>query len=578
MSSAPPRTTYTLGRPEGAPAVPVLDEHQQRVVDHPGGPLLVLAGPGTGKTTTMVEAIVDRIEVRGADPSSVLALTFSRKAAEQLRDRVTARVARTTSAALCSTFHSFALSLIRTYSPQELYDAPLRLLSAPESDVVLRELLADNPESVAWPRSLQHALGTRGFAREVHGVLSRAREKGLDGPALRALGEEHRLPELVASGLFLDQYLTILDNLGATDHADLIRRAVIEVEAHRDELRARFGHVFVDEYQDTDPGPGRAAAGAGRRRPRPGGRRRPPPVDLRLPRRRRARHPRLPGRSSPPGRGSVPPVVVLRRTRRFGPRLLRASRRVAERLPLAGSIDARAREEFLHPESVAGPHGDGRVEVLTFDSERAEAEHLADLLRRAHLEDGVPWDDMAVLVRSGRASIPSLRRSLGRRGRPGRGRRRRAPPGARPGDPPGARRAAGRAQPGQRRPAVVRLPRPGPGGVPAALAAGRPGRRRPARPGPAAARPGQDRRRAAAHLPGAAPAEPGPGRVPRRARGARGAAGPGALGAPARGRRAGRGASQRRAGAVAPVVRNLVARAAATRGRRRRAGSPAGPP
>ena len=56
--------------------------------------------------------------------------------------------------------------------------------------------------------------------------------------------------------------------------------------------------------------------------------------------------------------------------------------------------------------------------MLTFDTERAEAEHLADLLRRAHLEDGVPWDRMAVLVRSGRASIPPLRRALGAAGVP----------------------------------------------------------------------------------------------------------------------------------------------------------------
>ena len=77
--------SYELVRPDAARVVPpVLDEHQQRVVDHPGGPLLVLAGPGTGKTTTLVEAIVERIEGRGADPSQVLALTFSRKAAEQI--------------------------------------------------------------------------------------------------------------------------------------------------------------------------------------------------------------------------------------------------------------------------------------------------------------------------------------------------------------------------------------------------------------------------------------------------------------------------------------------------------------
>ena len=95
-----PAPGYRLVAPGPAPAAPTLDADQQRVVDHPGGPLLVLAGPGTGKTTTLVEAIADRIERRGTAPDRVLALTFSRKAAEQLRDRVTARVARTTSAAV----------------------------------------------------------------------------------------------------------------------------------------------------------------------------------------------------------------------------------------------------------------------------------------------------------------------------------------------------------------------------------------------------------------------------------------------------------------------------------------------
>ena len=99
-------------------------------------------------------------------------------------------------------------------------------------------------------------------------MLARAREKGLDPAGLR--GARHRAttcPSSIAAGLFLEQYLTVLDNLGATDYADLIRRAVIEAEAHRDELRARYRHVFVDEYQDTDPGQVallRALAGDGR--------------------------------------------------------------------------------------------------------------------------------------------------------------------------------------------------------------------------------------------------------------------------------------------------------------------------
>src|SRR6476660_7191705 len=143
-------TTYRLVRPDREVVVPELDEHQQRVVDHEGGPLLVLAGPGTGKTTTLVEAIVDRIEVRGASPDSVLALTFSRKAAEQLRDRVTSRLGRTMATTLSSTFHSFAYGLVRRYAPAELYAAPLRLLSAPEQDVVIQELLT-GPEALEWP-------------------------------------------------------------------------------------------------------------------------------------------------------------------------------------------------------------------------------------------------------------------------------------------------------------------------------------------------------------------------------------------------------------------------------------------
>ncbi len=171
---------------------PTLDPEQRAVVDHPGGPVLVLAGPGTGKTTTLVEAIVDRIETRGAAPESVLALTFSRKAAEHLRDSVAARLARTTQSLLCATFHSFAYGLVRQHMPSEQYAAPLRLLSAPEQDVIVRELLARFDESIRWPAALSAAVGTRGFAAEVAAVLARTQEKGLGFERLAPAGRERR--------------------------------------------------------------------------------------------------------------------------------------------------------------------------------------------------------------------------------------------------------------------------------------------------------------------------------------------------------------------------------------------------
>ena len=248
-------------------------------------------------------------------------------------------------------------------------------------------------------------------------MLSRAREKGLDGEALTRLGEEHDLPEFVAAGRFLEQYLTNLDHQGLTDYSDLIRRATIEAEAHRDELRARFRHVFVDEYQDTDPGQVallRTLAGDGRDLVAVGD----PHQSIYAFRGAEVRGILEFPTEFPRADGSPADVVALRTTRRFGSRLLLASQRVAGRLALPGTIDPAAREAFHRPQAAPGPHGDGLVVVRTFDTERAEAEHLADLLRRAHLEDGVPWHEMAVLVRSGRVSIPPLRRALGAAGVP----------------------------------------------------------------------------------------------------------------------------------------------------------------
>ncbi|WP_370250429.1 ATP-dependent helicase [Nocardioides sp.] len=401
--------TYRLAPPPPTVAAPVLDEHQRAVVEHRDGPLLVLAGPGTGKTTTLVEAIADRLEQPGVTPDSVLALTFSRKAAEQLRDRVTARVGRTLGSGLSATFHSFAYGLVRQYAPAEIYAAPLRLLSAPEQDVVLRELLTDHPESVRWPEGLRRALGTRGFAREVNAVLSRAREKGLDGDELIALAEREDQPELRAAGLFLEQYLDTLDSLGATDYPDLIRRAAIEAADHRAELRARYRYVFVDEYQDTDPGQIallRHLAGDGGNLVVVGD----PHQSIYAFRGAEVRGILDFPRQFPERSGAPAPVIALRTTRRFGPRLLAASQRIAGRIGLPGSIPPAARAAFLDP--VAQAAVPGRAQVLTFDTERAEAEHLADVLRRAHLEDGLDWSEMAVLVRSGRSTLPPLRRAL----------------------------------------------------------------------------------------------------------------------------------------------------------------------
>src|SRR4051812_14121995 len=251
-----PTTTpaYRLVRPAVEPPLaPSLDEAQQAAVDHDAGPLLVLAGPGTGKTTTLVEAVVARVEA-GASPDDVLVLTFSRKAADELRERIATRIGRTVVEPAAYTFHGFCHAVVRRYASTS--SGPPRLLSGAEREVRIRELLRGNAAGegkTRWPRELAPALPLRGFAREVGDLLDRARERGLDGPALVRLGEQQENAAWTAAGRFLDEYLTVLEARGELDYAGLVADATSLLTGPAAELCRRFTAVYVDEYQDTDP-------------------------------------------------------------------------------------------------------------------------------------------------------------------------------------------------------------------------------------------------------------------------------------------------------------------------------------
>ncbi|MEU1801964.1 ATP-dependent DNA helicase [Streptomyces sp. NPDC019937] len=407
--------TYRLVRRRPDPVVsPVLDARQRSVVEHEGGPLLVLAGPGTGKTTTLVEAVARRVR-EGADPERLLVLTFSRKAAVELRDRMAARLggARGPRA---TTFHSFCYALVRAHQDVDLFADPLRLLSGPEQDVVVRELLAGQAEleragraSVRWPDDLRACLTTRGFADEVRAVLARSRELGLGPRSLGEFAARTGRPDWGAAAAFLAEYLDVLDAQGVLDYAELVHRAVLLAERPEGtaELAARYDAVFVDEYQDTDVAQGRllrALAGGGRTLVAFGD----PDQSIYAFRGAdvngilgfRDAFPRADGRPAP--------VEVLTTSRRSGARLLAATRLVTGRMPLT-RLPAHAVR--AHRELRAARDG-GRVEVFTYPTAGAELDNVADILRRAHLEDGVPWSEMAVLVRAGGRSLPGLRRAL----------------------------------------------------------------------------------------------------------------------------------------------------------------------
>jgi superfamily I DNA/RNA helicase len=189
----------------------------------------VLAGPGTGKTTTLVESVVARVR-EGADPESLLVLTFSRKAAAELRERITARLGATTREPLARTVHSYAFGVLRREAAARGEPAP-RLLSGTEQDVVVRELLAGgDPER--WPQHVRPALGVRGFAQELRDLMLRAFERGIGPDQLAALGRSVERPEWVAAAGFMREYaeVTALRDPSAYDPAELIR-AVLDLWA-----------------------------------------------------------------------------------------------------------------------------------------------------------------------------------------------------------------------------------------------------------------------------------------------------------------------------------------------------------
>jgi superfamily I DNA/RNA helicase/RecB family exonuclease len=399
---------------DAAVAVPVLDLAQRRVVEHRGGPLLVLAGPGTGKTTMLVEAVVDRVERDGMDPEQVLVLTFSRRAAGELRQRIAARLGRTVREPLARTFHSYAFGLLRREAMLRGEPAP-RLLTAAEQDLLIRELLRGDVDEFAarsWPEHLRPALTTRGFAEELRDLLMRAVERGVAPAELAALGRRLGRADWCATADFAQQYsaVTALRRPPAYDSAELVGAAVdlLRTEpALLERERADRLFVVVDEYQDSDPAQEELLsllAGGGRDlvvvgdpdQSIYGFRGAEVDVIRRFPDRFRAAD------------GTPAAVARLDVSRRCGPTLLGATRRVAARLggpPVHRRLNA------------ADPTAPGEVSVHVLASPSQEAAFVAGRLREQHLLHGVAWESMAVLVRS-TSALPLLRRALSGAGVP----------------------------------------------------------------------------------------------------------------------------------------------------------------
>jgi superfamily I DNA/RNA helicase len=235
--------------PGGTSVLDGLDPDQRAAAAVAGGPLLVVAGPGTGKTRTLVTSIAHRIADLGVPAESCLAVTFTRRAAGELAERLAAMVPgapETASGVTATTFHGLGLAIVREQHARLGRSAAL----AVADDAVRADILRE-----AYSGTVSGQAGLRRAAREISEIkrasaLGRAGQAGHLGQAGHAGNTDgHPAEDAYA------RYAAALAERDLVDLDDLLTAPVVllrEDPALAGEYRRRFAHVWVDEYQDVD--------------------------------------------------------------------------------------------------------------------------------------------------------------------------------------------------------------------------------------------------------------------------------------------------------------------------------------
>ncbi len=258
-----------------------LNAEQRRAVTHGDGPLLVVAGAGTGKTEVITRRIAWLIATRRARPSEILALTFTDQAADEMQVRVDQLVPYGYTDTAISTFHAFGDRLVREFALELGLPSDVRVLSRPETVVFLREHLFEleldeyrplgdptkfldalatlfsraKDEDVSPEAFLAHADRLVDEAAAARAVVEADGEAATETArdAAAALAEEaRRIRELARA---YGRYQALLAANGAIDFGDqvsLALRLLRESPAARETVQRRFRHVLVDEFQDTN--------------------------------------------------------------------------------------------------------------------------------------------------------------------------------------------------------------------------------------------------------------------------------------------------------------------------------------
>jgi DNA helicase-2/ATP-dependent DNA helicase PcrA len=267
----------TVGSDPALTYTPRPDPSQDRAAAHRGAAFQLQAGPGTGKTRTLVKRVRSLLN-DGVDPGAILALTFSNRAAGELSERLSLAVPEAATRIWVGTFHAFGLDLVRRYHDRLGLSASPSLFDRSDAIEVLEEILPTLP-LVHYRNLWDPAM----VLRDVVTAISRAKDELADPARYRALAEtmlataaadedaKKAAEKCLEIADIYDLYEQAMRDRGAVDFGDIIMRPTLLLEsdpALRVAVQLRHRHLLVDEYQDVNRASARmlkAVAGAGDR-------------------------------------------------------------------------------------------------------------------------------------------------------------------------------------------------------------------------------------------------------------------------------------------------------------------------
>ena len=220
-----------------------LNKEQRKAAEKIEGPVLILAGAGSGKTRTVTYRIAHMVKEIGISPLNILALTFTNKAAREMKERATALIGHEANNLVVSTFHSFSVRLLKTYSERIGYGRNFNIYDVDDQKSIITKIKKEmgiKDSDGIQPGKLANKISK--LKEQGIGIKELEREIDMRIPANRLFGEIYQ------------KYNEVLKANNAMDFSDLLlnARKLLDDAFVLEKIQERYRYIVVDEYQDTN--------------------------------------------------------------------------------------------------------------------------------------------------------------------------------------------------------------------------------------------------------------------------------------------------------------------------------------